>query len=956
MKTAANILEGKLNILFPFYFITDNSLTVTDAGKSLQKLFPGIVGRQLADCFRFRRPGKVAYQFDSILNYTDQIFILESAEKESLLFRGQILKIDGLPNLLFAGSPWITNADDLTKYELLLTDFALHDTTVDMIRTITSKEVMMNDMEELTRNLERQKQELIISQEVIRKNEERFQKAAKATRDVMYDWDMVNNTAWVNDQHYIAFGYEKENNFVPGLEWWESKLHPDDHDRVLASIEETVSQKKDFWSAEYRFRRADGSYASVLDRALIFYSTDGQPLHCLGVMTDVSALKEAECELRKAKEAAEESAKTKSEFLANMSHEIRTPLNGIIGMTEMAMETELTAEQQHYIDIIKFSSDTLLGLINDILDFSKIDAGKLELSAAPFSLRKEFPKSLQSLGFKAAGKKIEFLCFIDQDVPDGLIGDMLRLQQVIVNLAGNAIKFTEKGEVILRIQSQSFTDEEAVLYFTVSDTGVGIPADKLPIIFEKFTQADASTSRKFGGTGLGLAITKRLVEIMGGTIWVESTEGKGSTFHFIIPFPLHSKKVLPCCMPSPEMENTRVLIVEDNKTTCGYLTEMCRHFNMKSTAVGSGEDALIELNRAVRLGRPYSLVLLDITLPGQLDGLDVAESIKNNAALKDTEIIVITISQKPSDRQRFSLMGIHDYFSKPFSQCELIESIKNVLGGKSLLNENRSYQHRLKNGEPYFAVTAKGNLKILLAEDNKVNQEVAISMLSKQGYEVHIANNGEDAVNATLKNSYDLILMDVQMPQMNGYEATKKIRQLQRDTNRYIPIIGLTAYAMNGDRQKCIDAGMDDYLSKPVRMQHLLAAIDKLGLSDENSGTKNNEGTDGRQLKVGLEELFNKLGGNKRIVATCLNLFHEEVPPLLNKIDAALKDDNPEELRAICHGLRGALSTMEMYEAAKIVKQIEGMTESNRVLEIKKLFPLLKNEIKEAADYIGSVV
>ncbi len=788
------------------------------------------------------------------------------------------------------------------------------------------------------------------AQQAIKKSEQRFQWAAKATKDVIYDWDMQTNVGWANDQQFIGFGYPAQNSNIVTADWWKERLHPDERYRVINSIREATNQQRDTWSTEYRFQRADGTYAYILDRCVITYLENGLPSRCVGTMTDLSELKNAEQELILAKEKAEESAKAKSDFLANMSHEIRTPLNGIIGMTDMTLETNLTAEQKYYLNIVKSSSETLLGLINDILDFSKIEAGRLEFSATPFSLREEFPRTLQALGLQASEKDLEFICQIDQNVPDNLVGDALRLQQIIINLAGNAIKFTEKGEVTIKVKSQSVSKDEAVLHFIVSDTGIGIPEDKLSMIFDKFTQADASTSRKYGGTGLGLAITKRLVELMNGTIWAESKELYGSSFHFTAKFRIDPTKELSRSVSTEILENKRVLIVEDNKSTCEYLTEMLRHFKMKTSAVANGKDALMELTRAVRNKHRYDLVILDITLPGQINGFDVAQTIKQDDLLSGTEIIVVTMSQKISDRQQFAQMGITEFFSKPFDQTDLLGSIQKMLSRNKV--ETGGDSEFAQTGPTEVAATTKETLKILLAEDNKVNQEVALTMLTKQGYDVRIASNGEEAVKAVQKELFDLVLMDVQMPAMNGYEATQKIRQMHEPWLPHIPIIGLTANALAGDRQKCIDSGMDDYLSKPINMKHLLSTITRLHKNGSARSNGNEAAPQQVNFKVGYEELLNKLGGSRKVITTCLNLFNEEIPPLLIKLDFAFQGRNAEEIKWICHGLRSSLLTMEMYAATKLAARIEILAAQNAYEEMRQLLPGLKKEIDEAIDLI----
>lgn len=703
-------------------------------------------------------------------------------------------------------------------------------------------------------------------EEILQTSNERFELSFKATKNVMYDWNLVTNHLWLSDEIYRAYGYNKDT-ITPDLHWWEHKIHPDDHDAIMSSAMKAIGDKEDTWTGEYRFQLADGNYANIFDRGHILYAANGQPLRWIGSMNDITALKNIECELKEALLKSEESAKAKSEFLANMSHEIRTPLNGIVGMADLALDTELDAQQRRYLETVKLSCDSLLTLINDILDFSKIEAGKLDLSPIDFSLRDEIPGFLSPLGLKASLKKLELVFSLENDVPDSLFGDMHRLQQMLTNLVGNAIKFTERGEVVLKVSLQSATEDEAMLLFSVTDTGIGIPAHKLNTVFEDFTQADGSTTRKYGGTGLGLSITKRLVEMMGGKIWVESIENKGSTFYFTAIMKLQKQIQKLRFLPLPVLDNTPVLVIEDNHSTSECIIRMLENFHMKPVAVDNGEKALNELKRAAYIREPYPIVLTDISLSGKMDGFDVAECIKEDKELANTDIIVISMSQQASDRERFTQMGIHQYFSKPFSQSDLLDSIQNTLFAR-----NKTTSHPIQNNTPkqvsVISNTA-GPFKILLAEDNLVNQEVAASMLNKKGHTVVIAANGAEAAALYKKERFDLILMDVQMPLLNGYEATARIRDIEKVTGRHTPIIGLTANAMKGDREKCLEAGMDDYVSKPVRINDLLSALDRVKEKVNKTEQPKDLAVEENKL-VSLDTLIENLDGDSEVIEASL--------------------------------------------------------------------------------------
>lgn len=649
-------------------------------------------------------------------------------------------------------------------------------------------------------------------------------------------------------------------------------------------------------------------------------------------------------ELNAALVKSEELAKAKGEFLANMSHEIRTPLNGIVGMTDLALDTELTAEQKRYLETVKLSCDSLLTLINDILDFSKIDAGKLDFSPVDFSLRDEIPGFLSPLGLKASLKKLELVFSIENDVPDALFADMHRLQQIITNLVGNAIKFTERGEVVLKAKLQSATDDEATLLFSIADTGIGIPAHKLSAVFEDFTQADGSTNRKYGGTGLGLSISKRLVEMMGGRIWAESIENKGSAFYFTVQMKLQKQQKNVRFIPLPVLDNTPVLVIEDNHSTSEYIIRILENFRMKPIAVDNGEKAISELKRAAHSGKPYPLVLTDISLSGKMDGYDVAEYIKQDKDLSNTDIIVISMSQRASDRERFAQLGVNQYFTKPFSQSDLLDSIQNILSAR-----NKTASYPIKNSIPkqrsVISNTAN-TYKILLAEDNVVNQEVAASMLTKKGHTVVIANNGAEAAAMYSKEVFDLVLMDVQMPLLNGYDATACIRDIENTTGKYTPIIGLTANAMKGDREKCLEAGMDDYVSKPVKINNLLSALDRIKGKINKPEQPNNPGIKEETL-ICLDTLLENMEGDHEMLESILEKFDVTVMEQMNAIEMNAKKGKAVEIISLSHTLKGQCLLVEMERVVKLADKIEILAMKNEIAELNKLIPVLKYELQK---------
>jgi two-component system sensor histidine kinase/response regulator len=780
-------------------------------------------------------------------------------------------------------------------------------------------------------------------------SEQRYRRIVESTFDAFMAMDDTGMITDWSTQAEVMFGWSRAEAIgksVASIIRWEQDGEGAQHSlRDLLGMERSHLRER----IEVTACRRDGHEFPV--EAAISSLQLGANSLFTAFVHDVSKRKREEREKEEARAAAEEGSRAKGEFLANMSHEIRTPLNGVIGMTDLALETELTREQRDYLETVKLSADSLLGVINGILDFSKIEAGKVELEQADFELRECMEATLKTLALRADEKGLELLCDFAAEVPDMVKGDAGRLRQILVNLVGNAIKFTNKGEVALKVQPEREEGNRVTLHFEVSDTGIGIAPDKLDSIFESFAQADTSTTREYGGTGLGLTISKRLIELMGGTIWIESVLGVGSQFHFTIQ--LDRSEFKPGednVMAPPEMlAGVRVLVIDDNRTNRRILEGLLRSWGMEPTVVSGAEDALAVLDGCREPSHSFRLIVTDMHMP-KMDGFGLVERIKQRGGPATATIMMLTSAGHRGDAARCQQLGIAAYLLKPVRKVELREAIAKLLGAKeqipsSTMITRDSLKEERDPGQ---------SLDILLAEDNIVNQKLAVRLLEKRGHKVMVAGNGREALAALDQRPYDLVLMDVQMPELGGIEATIMLREKEKLTGSHQFIVAMTALVMKNDRERCLAAGMDGYLAKPIRPQELDEALDAC-MAKRGISSKEVSRTEVSDHSVNADELLERLDGDRTFLAELTDLFRADYPRQIHLIREAIQQNDAPGVKQASHALKGALSNLAASQAREIAANLERLGASGNLAPATIVLGDLEKEITRAVESLDAL-
>lgn len=772
----------------------------------------------------------------------------------------------------------------------------------------------------------------------------RYEELFENANDIIYTTDLEGKLTSINGATERATGYSRDEVLGrKGLDLVAVEYHKTAKAMLKRKLQ---SDAPTIFSMELVAKDGHRIPVEISSRLIV---EDGKPAGVQGIARDVTERKRIELERRKAQEAAEAANRAKSEFLANMSHEIRTPLNGVLGMTELALNTRLNEEQREYLTLVKSSGEALLTVINDILDFSKIEAGRLDINPIDFELRDSLGDTLKTLSLHAHEKGLELALNVAHDVPYTLRGDPTRLRQIVVNLVGNAIKFTDQGEVVLHVTVESQAESEIALHFVVADTGIGIPSDKQQAIFAPFTQADSSSTRRYGGTGLGLTISFQLTELMGGRLWVESTEGEGSRFHFTIRFQrTHSKgDELP---PSGNirLHGLIALVVDDNATNRRLLEELLSNWGMKPALADGGWTGLETMKQAKAAGKPFPLVLIDALMP-DMDGFTLAERIKEDPLLSGATVMMLTSGGQRGDAARCRKLGIAAYLHKPVKERDLLQAVQLALAPHRRDSKDAELitRHTLRQERRKF--------RILLAEDDIVNRQLAEHLLRKCGHEVTSVTNGRKAVEAVQASgfgSFDVVLMDVQMPEMDGLEATAALRALETGQPQRLPIIAMTAHAMKGDRSRFLNAGMDGYIAKPIRLQEFVNVIEQTVPRPQEAAKELPAKPAGLEV-IDWKRALAAVEGDSDLLFDLLRIFANEAPVTIGKLRAAVESNDTAAIQLAAHTLKGSAGNFGAAGAVEAARHLETTAQKGDLQHIPETFRNLEEKIQRVLEAIA---